>query len=87
MADGHVGESWRHRHAASEFKAPAPCFHCDGLVLGASLHNPDFAAYARDCGALGIRVESAEQLDGALREAMAHDGPALVAIVADAALI
>ena len=31
-----------------------------------SLHNPDFAEYARICGALGIRVERAAELDAAL---------------------
>ena len=52
-----------------------------------SLHNPDFAEYARICGALGIRVERAAELDAALRRALAHDGPALVEVVADSDLI
>ena len=32
-------------------------------VWQTSLHNPDFAEYARICGALGIRVDRADQLD------------------------
>ncbi len=56
-------------------------------VWQTSLHNPDFAEYATLCGALGIRVDHAEQLDGALTAALAHRGPALVAITADADLI
>jgi len=56
-------------------------------VWQTSLHNPDFAAYATLCGALGIRVDRADQLDDALAQALAHRGPALVAITADADLI
>jgi pyruvate oxidase len=56
-------------------------------VWQTSLHNPDFAAYASLCGALGIAVERADQLDQALAAALAHRGPALVAITADPDLI
>lgn len=56
-------------------------------VWQTSLHNPDFSEYARICGALGIRVERPDQLDGALSRALAHDGPSLVEVVADAALV
>jgi thiamine pyrophosphate-dependent acetolactate synthase large subunit-like protein/nitrite reductase/ring-hydroxylating ferredoxin subunit len=56
-------------------------------VWQTSLHNPDFAAYARLCGALGIRVESADGLDDALVRALAHDGPALVEVVTDPELV
>ncbi|WP_372789212.1 thiamine pyrophosphate-dependent enzyme [Paraconexibacter sp.] len=56
-------------------------------VWQTSLHNPDFAAYARDCGALGLRVERAQDLDGALAEAFAHDGPATVVVRCDADLV
>ncbi len=52
-----------------------------------SLHNPDFAAFAELCGAKGIRVESIDDLDEALVEALNHDGPALVVVVTDAMLI
>ena len=45
------------------------------------LVNPDFAAYAESCGGRGIRVDTREQLEPALREAMAvTDGPCLVEV-------
>jgi len=56
-------------------------------VWQTSLHNPDFAAFAELCGAKGIRVESIDQLDDAISEALAHDGPALVDVVTDTLLI
>ncbi len=56
-------------------------------VWQTSLHNPNFADFATNCGALGIRVERPEQLADALARALAHDGPALVDIAADAALV
>ena len=56
-------------------------------VWQTSLHNPDFAEYARLCGALGVRVEGRDGLDDALTRALAHDGPALVHVVADADLV
>lgn len=56
-------------------------------VWQTSLRNPDFAAYAELCGALGVRVESANDLDGALRAALDHTGPAIVDIVTDAELV
>jgi thiamine pyrophosphate-dependent acetolactate synthase large subunit-like protein len=56
-------------------------------VWQVSLRNPDFAAYAELCGGRGIRVTSRGQLDGALAEALAHDGPALVDVVSDVDLV
>jgi thiamine pyrophosphate-dependent acetolactate synthase large subunit-like protein len=56
-------------------------------VWQTALHNPDFAAYARLCGAHGRRVTRADELDEALAEALVHPGPALVEIVGDAELI
>jgi thiamine pyrophosphate-dependent acetolactate synthase large subunit-like protein/nitrite reductase/ring-hydroxylating ferredoxin subunit len=56
-------------------------------VWQTSLHNPDFAEYARLCGALGLRVERTDQLDAALREALDHPGPAMVEVVADPDLV
>ncbi|MFD9816552.1 pyruvate dehydrogenase [Streptomyces sp. NPDC059080] len=50
---------------------------------GTTNRNPDFAAVARAAGAHGIRVEKPKQLRGALREAFAHQGPALVDVVTD----
>ncbi|MEO8107450.1 MAG: thiamine pyrophosphate-binding protein, partial [Actinomycetes bacterium] len=42
-----------------------------------SLVNPDFADYARLCGATGITVTRADELDDAMRDLFAADGPAL----------
>ncbi len=56
-------------------------------VWQTSLHNPNFAEYATLCGGLGIRVETADHLEDAMRQALAHDGPALVEIITDAELV
>jgi len=56
-------------------------------VWQTSLQNPNFAKYAELCGALGVEVTAAEELDDALAGALAHDGPALVQIRTDAELI
>ncbi|MBO0886484.1 MAG: thiamine pyrophosphate-requiring protein [Acidimicrobiales bacterium] len=39
---------------------------------------PDFAPWARACGARGTRVDRAQDLEGAIGEALADPGPALV---------
>jgi pyruvate dehydrogenase (quinone) len=50
-----------------------------GIVnYGTELDNPDFAAIARAAGLFGATVERADELEGALEAAFAHDGPALV---------
>lgn len=56
-------------------------------VWQTALHNPNFSKYAENCGALGIRVKEASELDAALEKALAHNGPSLVEIVSDADLI
>ncbi len=56
-------------------------------VWQTSLHNPDFAEYARICGGLGIRVIDREQLDEALARALAYDGPAMVEVITDPELV
>ena len=56
-------------------------------VWQVSLHNPDFAAYAKLCGGHGVRVDARGQLDGALAEALAFDGPSLVEVVSDVELV
>jgi thiamine pyrophosphate-dependent acetolactate synthase large subunit-like protein len=56
-------------------------------VWQTSLHNPEFATYAEGCGAFGIRVDDRHQLDAALEQALAHDGPALVEVIADPDLV
>ena len=59
----------------------------DWDVWQTSLHNPDFSKYAENCGALGIRVTDAADLDDALARAFAHDGPALVEVMTDPELV
>jgi pyruvate dehydrogenase (quinone) len=50
-----------------------------GIVnWGTDLDNPDFAAIATAAGLFGVRVEGADDLEGSLTAAFAHDGPALV---------
>ncbi len=56
-------------------------------VWQTSLHNPDFSKYAEVCGAYGIRVTDATELDEALTNALEFEGPSMVEIVADAELI
>ncbi|MCP4204744.1 MAG: Rieske 2Fe-2S domain-containing protein [bacterium] len=56
-------------------------------VWQTELRNPNFARFAQNCGALGVRVEGAEDLDEALERALAHSGPALVEVMADPSLV
>jgi pyruvate dehydrogenase (quinone) len=53
------------------------------LDFGTDLSNPNFAEVAKAMGLFGARVEYPEQLGGALKEAFAHDGPALIDIVSN----
>ena len=48
------------------------------LETGVALQNPDFAAIARAAGIHGVRVEDPGELPAAVREVLAHDGPALL---------
>ena len=56
-------------------------------VWQTSLRNPDFAAFARNCGGFGVRIDNIDDLEEAMTEAMAYDGPALVEIMTDSELI
>jgi pyruvate dehydrogenase (quinone) len=51
------------------------------LDTGTDLENPNFAAMAEAMGIRGIRVDSSDALEPALRDAFSHNGPALVDIV------
>jgi pyruvate dehydrogenase (quinone)/pyruvate oxidase len=60
------------------------------MVLGYPEHGvrfgerlPDYAAWARGCGGFGVQVSKPGDLPGALREALAHPGPALVDVAVD----
>ena len=47
------------------------------------LHRFDFAQYARNCGAIGIKVEKPEELEGAVDEALKSEKPVIVDITTD----
>ncbi|EGD54807.1 ubiquinone-dependent pyruvate dehydrogenase [Gordonia neofelifaecis] len=48
------------------------------VTFGTDLENPDFAALAESIGIWGRRVTDASALPAALRDFLAHDGPALL---------
>jgi pyruvate dehydrogenase (quinone) len=53
-----------------------------GIVTYATdLDDPDFAGIAKATGLYGARVETADQLEPALRAAFEHDGPARVDVL------
>jgi pyruvate dehydrogenase (quinone) len=51
------------------------------LPVGTHLDNPSFAKVAEAVGIYGVRVEDPAQLADALKQAFAHDGPALIDVV------
>jgi thiamine pyrophosphate-dependent acetolactate synthase large subunit-like protein/nitrite reductase/ring-hydroxylating ferredoxin subunit len=59
----------------------------DFAVWHTSLHNPDWAAYAELCGATGIKVTDRHHLPDAMKALFAAEGPALLHIEQDAALL
>ena len=48
------------------------------VTFGTDLINPDFTQIARAAGLFALQVDLAEQLEDALQETFAHDGPALL---------
>ena len=52
-------------------------------VWQTSLLNPDFSAFARDCGAYGRRVTDPADVHAAIAEALDHRGPAMVEVMTD----
>ncbi len=52
-----------------------------------NMHNPNFADFATNCGALGIRVEKREELIAAMQKINDHNGPALLEVICDVNLI
>lgn len=51
------------------------------LDVGVDLKNPNFAAMASAMGIKAIRVEKPDELEAAVKEILAHDGPALLDVV------
>ena len=56
-------------------------------VWQTSLHNPDFAEYARICGALRRPRDRRRAARRRARRGLAHDGPAMVEVITDPDLI
>lgn len=56
-------------------------------VWQTSLQNPNWSEFVNSCGALGIRVTKASDLDAAIQKLLAHDGPGTVEVITDAMLI
>jgi thiamine pyrophosphate-dependent acetolactate synthase large subunit-like protein len=80
------------RLAGSDFSPTRDALHASARLRAQrpaqiALHNPRFPAQTRLGGARGTRVTRPDQLTAALAEALAHDGPALVEIMADVDLI
>ena len=51
------------------------------LPTGTDLKNPNFAKMAEAVGIQGIRVEDPADLEGAVSQALAHRGPALLDVL------
>jgi len=51
---------------------------------GVELQPIDFEAYARACGAAGFTIENPKDAEKILKQALRHDGPAVVQAVVDA---
>jgi pyruvate dehydrogenase (quinone) len=51
------------------------------LDVGCDLKNPNFAEMAQAMGIKGVRVESPQHLPAAVKEVLAHKGPALLDVV------
>ena len=52
----------------------------DGHVLGTELYNPDFVKLVEAYGVRGVRAHDAEELESALREALAADAPRVIEV-------
>ncbi len=56
-------------------------------VWATDLKNPNFAEYAKSCGAKGIQVLNRDSLPDAMSQILNHDGPALLEVKTDVGLI
>ncbi|NQY06158.1 MAG: Rieske 2Fe-2S domain-containing protein [Flavobacteriaceae bacterium] len=56
-------------------------------VWKTSLTNPDFAEFARSCGAWGKQIKDSEALDEAMKELFDQKGPGVLEIITDVNLI
>ncbi len=51
------------------------------VTFGTELDNPNFADVARAIGLHGVRVEKPSELEAGLRDALVHDGPAVIDVL------
>jgi pyruvate oxidase len=51
--------------------------------FGTDLKNPDFARFAEDCGGIGFRVETREELRQALQRAFTIKKPVIIDVLVD----
>jgi pyruvate oxidase len=56
-------------------------------VWETSLHNPNFASYAKLCGGFGVRVKTADELRAAIQQGLDYAGPAIIEVMSDVELI
>lgn len=56
-------------------------------VWKTSLQNPDFAAFASSCEALGLSVNRINELEPEMQKLFMHNGPALLEIKTDVKLL
>ncbi len=56
-------------------------------VWQTSLHNPNFATFAKLCGGFGQWVNKVDELEAAIQAGLDYPGPSLVEVIADAELI
>ena len=54
-----------------------------GRAVATSLGSMDLAAFAKACGARGIRVDGAAEVDAAIGAAVSHSGVTLVHVLTD----
>jgi len=57
------------------------------FTKGATFRNPDFAMFARACGAQGLRVTRPQALHDAVAQALSTPGPVIVDVIVDPAEI
>ncbi|NKB58088.1 MAG: hypothetical protein GKS00_17325 [Alphaproteobacteria bacterium] len=52
----------------------------DNKIIASELTNPDFVAYAESFGAVGLRAEKPEHLEGRIKEALALERPTIIEV-------
>jgi pyruvate dehydrogenase (quinone) len=97
VGDGGLAMLMAEFDTAVRYRLPVKVIVCNNASLGQILweqmvlgfpeygvrfqQSMNFAPFASSCGGLGIRVEKAAEVEPAVREALAHDGPALVDVL------